>query len=78
VAGKLQALDGTTLAVLYDSDTIGGDALGNDAKFVPPTVANGQVFVPTFSNTLVVYGFPPPVTLVTSGQSSASGKTTIQ
>ena len=32
------------------------DALGNWAKFVPPVVANGRVYLATFSNQLVVYG----------------------
>ncbi len=40
------------------------DDLGNFAKFCPPTVANGKVFLATFSNQLVVYGLlsnvPPP------------------
>jgi hypothetical protein len=35
------------------------DALGNFAKFAIPTVANGKVFVPTFSNQLAVYGLLP-------------------
>jgi hypothetical protein len=35
------------------------DRLGGLAKFAVPTVANGQVFVPTFSNELVVYGLLP-------------------
>ena len=35
------------------------DGVGNFAKFVPPTVANGQVYVATFSNQVSVYGqFP--------------------
>jgi len=32
------------------------DRLGNFAKFNTPTVANGKVYVSTFSNPLVVYG----------------------
>jgi uncharacterized protein (TIGR03437 family) len=32
------------------------DALGRFAKFAPPTVANGRVYVPTFSNSLAIYG----------------------
>jgi 4-amino-4-deoxy-L-arabinose transferase-like glycosyltransferase len=30
--------------------------VGNYAKFNPPTIANGRVYVPTFSQQLVVYG----------------------
>ena len=41
------------------------DDLGNFAKFCPPTVANGKVYLATFSNQLVVYGLlggtPPPM-----------------
>jgi uncharacterized protein (TIGR03437 family) len=32
------------------------DGFGNLAKFTAPTVANGKVYLPTFSNRLVVYG----------------------
>jgi len=32
------------------------DRMGGFAKFATPTVANGRVYVPTFSNSLVVYG----------------------
>jgi PKD repeat protein len=32
------------------------DAVGNFAKFVPPTVANGKVYLATFSSRLNVYG----------------------
>ncbi len=34
----------------------GRDSLGPVAKFVSPTVADGRVYVPTFGNTVVVYG----------------------
>ena len=38
------------------------DAVGNFAKFVPPTVANGKVYLATFSGQLDVYGlFPHPL-----------------
>ncbi len=73
VAGKLQALDATTLAVKYDSDTVVGDALGSLAKFAVPTIANGRVFVPTFSNTIVVYGFGSPGSMQLTGGMSVSG-----
>ena len=33
------------------------------AKFVPPTVANGKVYLSTFSNKLNVFGLLPPVVL---------------
>jgi hypothetical protein len=38
------------------------DDFGNFAKFVPPVVANGKVYLATFSNQLMVYGLfaPPP------------------
>jgi hypothetical protein len=32
------------------------DAAGNYAKFAAPTIANGHVFLPTFSNRVAVYG----------------------
>jgi len=32
------------------------DAAGNYAKFASPTIANGRVYLPTFSNRVVVYG----------------------
>src|ERR1700682_803640 len=32
------------------------DAAGNYAKFAAPTIANGHVYLPTFSNRVVVYG----------------------
>lgn len=31
------------------------DDIGEAAKFTPPTIANGQVYVATFSGELVVY-----------------------
>ncbi len=41
---------------LWNSDMVTADMLGNGAKFAPPTIANGHVFVGTSSNQLVVYG----------------------
>ena len=32
------------------------DAVGNFAKFCPPVVADGRVFLASFSNKLQVYG----------------------
>ena len=39
------------------------DSVGNYAKFVAPTVANGKVYLATFSNRLNVYGLLPRPTL---------------
>lgn len=56
--GTLHAYDASNLEnELWNSDmTQGPDALGMFAKFVNPTVANGKVYVPTWSNTVAVYG----------------------
>jgi hypothetical protein len=56
-AGVLQAFDALDVThELWSSDLSGNDMLGSIAKFAPPTVANGRVFVGTASNQLVVYG----------------------
>jgi hypothetical protein len=34
---------------LYDSTTVTADGVGNLAKFSPPMVANGKVYVTTFA-----------------------------
>ena len=56
--GTLHALDASNLSnELWSSGMLPNrDALGRFAKFVAPTVANGRVYVPTFSNVLVIYG----------------------
>jgi PA14 domain/Secretion system C-terminal sorting domain len=41
---------------LWNSNINARDAVGNFAKFNSPTIANGKVFVPTFSNGIKVYG----------------------
>ena len=58
VPATLHALDATNLAnELWNSDQNGSrDPPGGLAKFVGPTVANGRVYVPTFSNAVAVYG----------------------
>ena len=55
---------------LWNSEQISArDSVGNFAKFVPPTVANGKVYLATFSNRLNVYGLlpRPPLTIGRSG-----------
>jgi hypothetical protein len=61
VHGALVAYDATkatngALTELFNSDTNPSNSLGNFAKFATPVVANGKVFVATFSNTVVEYG----------------------
>ncbi len=55
--GTLHALDASDLTrEFWNSDMVPTDAMGRYAKFATPTVANGRVYVPTFSNELVIYG----------------------
>jgi hypothetical protein len=62
VPGILYAMDATDLTKeLWDSQmNASRDSVGNYAKFVPPTVVNGKVYLATFSNQLLVYGPNPP------------------
>jgi hypothetical protein len=81
--GTLRAFDASNASMeLWDSDqNATRDSLGNFAKFASPTIANGKVYVPTFSNQLAVYGLlgsigggvsiwigPASVTLSADGQ----------
>ena len=56
--GVLRAFDAGNVAhELWDStQNSQRDDVGSFAKFAPPTIANGKVYVPTFSGKLVVYG----------------------
>ena len=65
VQGIIHAFDASTLQELWnDKMNAGRDEIGNFAKFCPPTVANGKVYVPTFGplgsgsgvGTLAIYG----------------------
>ncbi len=69
VRGIFHAFDASTLQELWnDKQNDGRDELGRFAKYVPPTVAGGKVFVATFgpngsadgSGALNVYGLLPP------------------
>ena len=84
IPGSLHAFAATDLNdELWNSDMVPDrDNLGRFAKFVPPTVVNGRVYVPTSSNQLVVYGLlsgvdpsspAPHIATVSSGASFASG-----
>lgn len=82
VPGILRALDASNVSTeLWNSKQNARDDLGNYAKFCPPTIANGKVYLATFSNQLVVYGLlsaiPPPTRLAfgqqpTNTQASSS------
>lgn len=50
---------------LWNSELVSArDSVGNFAKFCPPTVANGKVYLATFSGRLDVYGLLPLPSLV--------------
>ena len=60
VSGTLHAYNAQNVTnELWNSAQVSRDVVGNLAKFVPPTVANGKVYVATFSNRLNVYGQLP-------------------
>ena len=82
--GTLHAFAATDLSIeLWNSDMMPDrDAVGRFAKFATPTVANGRVYVPTFSLQLDVYGLltdggvtpgAPQVTAVSNGASFVQG-----
>jgi hypothetical protein len=56
--GMLRAFDATDITrELWNNRQNGArDGAGNYAKFASPTIANGHVYLPTFSNQVVVYG----------------------
>jgi hypothetical protein len=62
VHGALVAYDATTvlnggrLMQLFHSDAKAANNLGNFAKYSTPVVANGKVYVGTFSNKVIQYG----------------------
>lgn len=61
VPGVLRAFDASNVGIeLWNSmQDPSRDDLGNFAKYTPPTIANGKVYLATFSNQLVVYGLNP-------------------
>jgi hypothetical protein len=55
--GILRAFDANNVSKeLWNNLQNPSDAAGNYAKFAAPTVANGHVYLPTFSNRVAVYG----------------------
>lgn len=76
VNGIFRAYDATDLSKeLWNSKQVPSrDDLGLFAKYNPPTIANGKVYLPTFSRQICVYGLLPHSTLV-SVKSVSTGKT---
>ena len=82
VTGILRAFDATDLTnELWDSkQNAARDDVGSYAKLSPPTIANGRVYLATFSNQLLVYGLfadfsasaAPASVAVIAGQSGTS------
>jgi len=56
--GILRAFDANdvTRELWNNQQNVARDAAGNYAKFSSPTIANGHVYLPTFSSRVVVYG----------------------
>lgn len=74
--GTLRALNPTTLAELWNSDTRAGDSFGHMTKFTSPVVVNGKVYVSSYDNAVAVFGLVPASSL--TGQASISGQAVIQ
>lgn len=80
VPGILRAYDATDLGrELWNSyQARERDDFGNFSKHAPPTIANGRVYVATFSNRVSVYGLKPPEvrqapSVVTGGPDAGDG-----
>ncbi|MBS0613695.1 MAG: RICIN domain-containing protein [Proteobacteria bacterium] len=58
VPGELRAFSAANVGLeLWNSNMVASrDGSGNYAKFVPPLVVNGRVYLATFSNQVMVYG----------------------
>ncbi len=69
VPGVLQAFDANDVThELWNSNwSSKRDSMGKLAKYVCPTIANGKVYMATFSNKLIVYGLNPPAVSSCSG-----------
>jgi hypothetical protein len=75
VQGVVYAFDANTLAPLWsDKDNDARDEIGTFAKYTPPVVANGKLYMATFggvanpngTGALVVYGLLPTVSVTPS------------
>lgn len=64
-SGVLRAFNADTLQEIWNSITYSKDDAGLFAKFAPPTIANGKVYIASFSGRVSGYGLlatpnPPP------------------
>src|SRR5260370_1430629 len=60
VRGTLRPFDANTLQLLWSTDANEPADNFDFAKYNPPTVANGKVYLPTFSDRLNIYGLHAP------------------
>ena len=79
VPGELDAFDAGNVATrLWTSNQNTSDSFGNFAKFVPPVVANGKVYVATASKQVAVYGLiAPALSAVSPTSGPAAGGTAV-
>jgi hypothetical protein len=77
VPGVLTAYNAETLASLWNSGMTPGDDIFNFSKGSPPIIANGKVYVASFSNVVSVYGLstPAPVSQNLALNKTATGST---
>jgi len=74
VEGVLRAFKASDLTELWNSTERLEDRVGLFAKYCPPTVANGKVYLATFSNRLDVYGLlPSPAGTASTGATEVAG-----
>ena len=80
VPGELHAFSAADVSQeLWNSNqNASQDAFGNFAKFVPPTVANGKVYVATWSSQVAVYGLQSSFSLSSSSLSFGNQITNTQ
>ncbi|MGB8328233.1 MAG: IPT/TIG domain-containing protein [Steroidobacteraceae bacterium] len=82
VPGILRAFDASNVSVEIWNSRMNAarDDFGNLAKHTPPTVANGKVYVATFSNQVAVYGLiapSPQITSVSPSRGPTAGGTSV-
>jgi hypothetical protein len=75
VPGIIRALNAETLEEIWNSQEVPSrDSVGTYAKFVPPLVVNGKVYMATFNNAVVVYGLLPVDARALPKRKRAAGK----